>query len=81
MDFINLPQDIIHHIKDLIPRDRDMSHPTAVLLRNPFAWYHLCQQKYKHPHIEPPTIHQFVRGMPRAIYTYHPDEDTSDEDD
>ena len=87
MDNINLPNDVIQHIKGLIPRDSDMSHPTAALLKNPIAWWDYGQRRF--PNIlntylygPPVSFARFVRGSAPRQFDFNPDElsETSDED-
>ena len=39
MENLNLSIDIIQLIKDFMPRDKDMRHPTALLFENPIGWW------------------------------------------
>ena len=83
MDNINLPKDIIQHIKGFIPRDSHMSHPTAALLKNPYAWYHHFANRFPYMFYEdhvPLPLTRFMRGTHPVIQHCRPD-DSDDEDD
>ena len=84
MDNINLPKEVIQHIKGFIPRDSHMSHPTAALLKNPYAWYQYFETKFSHifcDNRKPPPLPRFMRGMHAVIYSVHPDDSDVDDDD